>query len=470
MPSVLLIRPLCEGGEIEFAEPLGIERLAGYLQAHGVDDVAVFDRRLYRIEHRSGVAPGDAPGFFDELRAVYPENTGGPSVVGLSLMTATDLPDARRIVSRLRAWWPQAAFVAGGVYATTAPSAVERGLPRGVAVLRGEGEAQLLAIVRGATDAVGAGTDGEGPRFVSPDEWAVPYRPHLERYAALRCAVNLQGSRGCPGACTFCATPQLPHELRHWRPRDLRLVVDEMQQAADRLAAAGRLPVFNFVDDDFGPIERVEALAEELHRRDMRVAFALEMRAASLIGMPALGERLTRLYAAGLTRVFVGVESLAPATLARWHKRYDVAGLPQVLQAFREAGVALQPGYILWHADQTVEGARHEVERLHRLGIYSHRAALSRLIVFEGCALEKAGRRVDANGFQAMCGDAEKLYRRFSQETAELTQVWTEAAVAEPYAAAEAWLTGDCSRLQSLRRTIDEVNAKSFGLFEEMSA
>ena len=39
MTSVLLIRPLCEGDEPEFAEPLGIERLAGYLRAHGVPDV-----------------------------------------------------------------------------------------------------------------------------------------------------------------------------------------------------------------------------------------------------------------------------------------------------------------------------------------------------------------------------------------------------------------------------------------------
>ena len=35
MTSVVLIRPLCAEGEPEFAEPLGIERIAGYLRAHG---------------------------------------------------------------------------------------------------------------------------------------------------------------------------------------------------------------------------------------------------------------------------------------------------------------------------------------------------------------------------------------------------------------------------------------------------
>ena len=446
---VLLTRPLCAGDEPEFAEPLGIERLAGYLRAHGVSDVGVFDRRLYLCERRAGLDTGP---FWDDVR-VWAAG-GAPTVVGISLMTEADVPDALRMFSRIHAWWPQARLVAGGLFVTTAPSEAARRLPAGVTLLAGEGEVALLALVRG-------GAPGDGA-VLSPDDWALAYRPCVGRYARLGCAVNLQTSRGCPGCCVFCATPGLSHELRRWQPRDLSLVADEMACEAARLEEAGLPPVFNFVDDDFGPLARVEALAGELEHRRLRVAFALEMRLASLIGQPCLAERLVRLRAAGLTRVFVGVESLDPRTLAGWHKPYDVAGLPDVIAAFRSADVSLQCGYILWHARQTVAGAREEVLRLHELGIYSHRAALSRLIVFEGCAL---ARECDERGFQRMGPAAEAFYQRFSQDTEELTRIWTQAAIAEPHATAQAFLTGDDARLGELRAALRETNERSFERF-----
>ena len=485
-PALLLIRPLCEGDDPEFAEPLGIERLAGYLRAHGVSDVQVSDHRLPMAERRAGIACVDALGFFDELLASYPAGSE-PKVVGISLMTAADVPDTRRIIERLHAVWPDALFVAGGNYVTGAPDEASRMLPSYVSMLAGEGEAALLALAcgepahgvqvfsgaGGSSGVVAASDAGRPPSNVmvvgglpSPDGWAPAYRPHLERYAALGCAVNIQSSRGCPGSCTFCATPSLPHHLRRWQPRNMCLVVDEVEHEAERLTAAGFPPVFNFVDDDFGPLERLELLASELYARRLRVAYACEMRLAALAGQQQLTSRLKRLHESGLTRVFFGVESLNRETLARWRKPVDVAALPEVIGAFQDAGIAVQAGYILWHGDQTVEGARAEVERLRELELYTHRAALSRLIVFPGCALAGDG---SARGFQPMGPDAEAFYRRFSDAASDLTEQWTKAAIAEPYAAAVAFLTGDDANLEELKRMLAEVNNRSYELFNEMS-
>ncbi|MBQ3267661.1 MAG: radical SAM protein [Atopobiaceae bacterium] len=450
MPLVLLIRPLCEGDEPEFAEPLGIERLAGYLRDHGVDDVHVLDRRLYAAEHRAG--------FFDDVRDIVGERV--PALIGLSLMTSADVADARRVMSRLHAWWPQATLAAGGVYVTGDYEKAARLLPRGCVLLRGEGEAQLLGL------ALGRAVDASAAALASPDDWAIPLRLCPERYAALGCAVNLQSSRGCPGSCAFCATPSLPESLRRWQGRDLRLVVDEMQQVAERLAAFGLPPVLNFVDDDFGSLARLEALADELDARSLRVAFACELRLAALIGRPRLAERLACLREVGLTRVFFGVESLNADTLARWRKPYDVSRLPEVLEAFASAGIAVQPGYILWHGSQTLEGALAEVTRLRELGIYSHKAALSRLIVFPGCALAESGS--NEVGFQPMGRREEAFHQRLVHETAELARAWTKAAIAEPHTAAVAHLTGDDTRLTELRHTLDDVNERSYQRFVQM--
>ena len=452
-PHVLLIRPLCEGPEPEFAEPLGIERLAGYLHAARAADVTLMDRRLYQQERRAGESRGS---FWTDVREACRE--APPSMVGLSLMTSADVPDALRIISRVRSYWPDARLVAGGLFVTTNPREAAARLPRAITLLYGEGEPTLLALVQG---------EPTPDRTLSPDEWAMAYRPALERYAALGCAVNMQTSRGCPGRCTFCATPNLAPELRRWQPRDLVLVADEIEVEATRLVRAGLPPVFNFVDDDFGPLSRVEALADELARRRLRVAFALEMRVASLVGQPHLTKRLVRLHKAGLTRIFMGVESLNAQTLRKWHKPYDVEGLPAVLAACRGAGVTVQAGYILWHKGQTVEGAVAEVEGLARLGLYSHRAALSRLIVFEGCELAREGS--DTGGLQPMDARSEEFYQRFCDQTVGLTQEWTVAAVAEPYATAQAFLTGDTRRLEGIRQTLRRVNEVSLSLFRELA-
>ena len=452
MSRVMLVRPLCEGDEPELAEPLGIERLAGYLRAHGVPDVRVFDRRLYQRERESGIACGS---FWPDVRAAF--GSDAPDVVGLSLMTSSDVPDALRIISRMRSIWPHARLVAGGLYVTTSTEEARLRLPSVVTLLLGEGERALLEVVTGESASAGP---------LGPDDWAPAFRPDIARYAALGCAVNMQTSRGCPGHCAFCATPGLPEGLGRWRPRDLSLVVDEMGHEAERLEAAGLPPVFNFVDDDFGPLSRVDALAELIEQRHLRVAFALEMRLVSLIGQPDLSLRLERLHRAGLTRIFVGVESLNPQTLRRWHKPYDVKALPDVLSSLAEAGICVQAGYILWHADQTVAGALGEVRELRHLGIYSHRAAVSRLITFAGCELGSDD--CDGWGFQRLGPEEEDRYQRFLDVSAELTPAWTEAATAEPHAAAVAFLTGEDTELRRLRQKLAEVNEHSYQLFEQV--
>ena len=456
MAGALLIRPLCEGPEPEFAEPLGIERLAGYLRKHGVP-AEIFDRRLYEAEHRAGLTGRKDPTFFDDVRAAFAKDDP-PQLIGLSLMTAADLPDALRVASRLRAWYPQARLQAGGVFVTTNEAEARRRLPKGTVLVRGEGEAALLALMRGEPAPEG---------YLFPTAWPEPYRPDLVRYARLGCAVNVQGSRGCDGACTFCATPQLPVELRRHMHAQLGDTVAEITHAARRLSAAGLPPVFNFVDDDFGDLAHAEAFAGRLGTKGVRVAWACEMRLAKIARGWCLpkAEQVAALHEGGLTRVFFGVESLNAETLRAWQKPYDLRLLPRVLSAFREGGVSVQAGYILWHERQTLEGALAEVEQLRDLGIYTHQAAVSRLLLLPGSELGRKLRAGTPFALQRLGKREDAFYERFVAETAALRERWTAAAVREPYEAGRAFVTGEHAAHDALVAELAAVNEESYAAF-----
>jgi radical SAM superfamily enzyme YgiQ (UPF0313 family) len=460
---------LYEGDESEFQEPLGIERLAGFLEISGVKGVSLFDRRLYEQERRSGLVGKDTPDFWDDFACAFPK-AAPPDIIGLSVMTAEDMPDALRLISRLRAAYPKAGFLAGGLFVTTASEAAQKRFPADVRLVSCEGELPLLAAVQALSCGSPVVSDPDNRHLpghhatsaglidphLAPDEWAIALRPNLERYLALGCAISLQSSRGCPGACSFCATPGLPSPYRHWQERRLSLVVDEMALLAARCEQARLLPVFNFVDDDFGPLARIEALDAELRRRDLRVAYALQLRASALLGQNRLAERLTTLRQGGFTRIFLGVESLRQQTLKDWNKSLATEGLPEVFSALREAGISAHIGYILWHGGSTVEGARAEAERLWEMGLYCPKVAESRMVLFPGSRLHAeslgAGPSRHTARWEPMDTESERFYQQLSDNLRPIYDVWKEGAVLSPWLAAQAHLTGE-------RRHIDALDA-----------
>jgi hypothetical protein len=188
--------------------------------------------------------------------------------------------------------------------------------------------------------------------------------------------------------------------------------------------------VFNFADDDFGPLERIEALVSELGRRSLKAAFSLELRAGEL--RRASDARLRRLRAGGLCRVFVGLESLEAETLRRWGKAVDPAALLKAVVRCRAAGIETAVGYILWHERSTPESVREQMQTLSRYDLLDPKSALSRLIVFPGSRLyEEAGAFGPARPV-SLPPRAAAAYRELESRLAPLYRLWTRAAALLP--------------------------------------
>ena len=425
--TVALIRPLHGGEELEFQEPLGIECLAGALIAAG-REVTLFDRRLYERQEA-------LPRFWEDFFACGPFE-----VVGFSVMTAEDLPDALRMLQRIRREWSRARFMLGGLYVTLAGEALRPLVPDTVELVSGEGEGALLGLPFG------------------PESWKPAYRPQLTDYLREGCVINLRGARGCPGACAFCATPGLPPELRTWKGRAIPEIADEIE------TLVGFGAIFNFVEDDFGALSRVEELDEELRARDLRIAYSLQLRGAALLKEDDLEARMAHLHDGGFCRLFIGVESLSEEALRAWHKPLDLEALIQMLHRIERAGIAVHIGYILWHAGSTPESVRDEVTLLRQQGFFSTKCVFNRMILFAGSAL--AGGEPHSR-WQALSPDCEAWYRELTSRLKPIYNAWVAGATDLPRLVALAHLTGDDRAQRRVEALLEECDALAYAAVVE---
>ena len=200
--------------------------------------------------------------------------------------------------------------VAVGPHGSTTPGAALRKLGCDI-VVRGECE-EVIAALADRPDAEIAGTaslrDGEAvlhgaqaatdfaalPALSWPDEWIMRHAHHHHRFDTepLGPGAEVEASRGCPYACSFCAKIDFRDRYRR---RDLPTLLDEI----DRLIAQG-VGYLYFIDEIFLPWpELLDALAGRA------VQFGVQTRID--LWKPEL---LARLGRAGCVSIEAGVESL----------------------------------------------------------------------------------------------------------------------------------------------------------------
>jgi anaerobic magnesium-protoporphyrin IX monomethyl ester cyclase len=230
-------------------------------------------------------------------------------------------PELRVPMQAARALRPHTELlVAVGPHASTTPRAVLRKLGADVVVL-GECEEVLVRLVEAGgrvdatLDAVAhatESTDGDAKLIVQgqpasvdmrqlpalrwqPDEVRA-HRHHHHRFdrAPSGPGAEMEVSRGCPYACTFCAKENFRNR---YRKRTLDVVLDEL----DALIATGARYVY-FIDEIFLPDrELLEALVQR------NVEFGVQLRIDNWSK-----EMLTLLGQAGCVSIEAGVESITP--------------------------------------------------------------------------------------------------------------------------------------------------------------
>ena len=281
--------------------------------------------------------------------------------------------------------------VAGGVHLSSHGPSVDFLTSCGVSVGIGEVEPLFDRIVADAIDGALVPLyridEGQGLRvktavsdITAPDltTLAFPHMPrrHLSRYLNPS-HLYIDGSRGCPYLCSFCSVKNTFG--RTVRSRNPETLVRWMSERVDR----DGIRWFTFTDDNFirNPrhLEILEAVAKSRAAgRAFAIGLILDVESSCYADEQSpRGERTRRFLAlcraAGVSNVFIGLESTNDASLQQMAKQVNrdrkakaadahraiVERYRTAVRAWQAIGASVECGYILgFDADGPGEGAR----------------------------------------------------------------------------------------------------------------
>jgi len=194
--------------------------------------------------------------------------------------------------------------------------------------------------------------------------------------------VNLLGSRGCYGSCTFCFINSLHGNVGSWRGRSPKNIVQEI----DGIIAERGVRDFYFTDPNFfGPgrmgQERAILLASLLKQRNIR--FGIEGRVNDIHD-----ETINALVDAGLRHILIGLESGKDESLRRMNKMTTVAQNENALRVLRRHGIEPNVGFIMFEPDSRLEDLRINFDFLKRNDLLKNLSVTANVLYHHQIVLE----------------------------------------------------------------------------------
>jgi radical SAM superfamily enzyme YgiQ (UPF0313 family) len=282
----------------------------------------------------------------EEMESIDFEALKTADLVGISTITST-APRAYAIADRLRALGVK--VMLGGPHVTFL---TDEALAHADYVIRGEGENALAAFAaaweQGASlenvTNLSYWQDGmvrHNPMQAQADDLdAIPlpdlnlskaFRPKIEG----KVVIPVQTSRGCPYACSFCSvTGMFGHKFRF---RSTASVMGELRRYDPR-----RHYIF-FYDDNFtANAEHTKELLRAMIAAQFKFHWSAQVR-ANVTHDPELVQLMKR---AGCEIVFIGFESLNPASLKAMKKGQTVAEIARAVKVLRRARIRIHGMFV----------------------------------------------------------------------------------------------------------------------------
>ncbi len=356
MPNVVLINPYISERYPVPRLSLNVSILASYLRKYQVAEVSILDTQF-------GIT---REGIVQRLAASRPEIIGISFPHGQTRLAMQILDD---VCANREQMTPTADLVIGNFIAASFPQAFWSRHPD-ILVCTGEGEPTLRALCEFRRGARSLGQvpnlaylENGTPRFtdrqsVDMDDLPPPALDSLEDLISHRGALTHEWSRGCFWKCTFCPREHKPDS---WKGMSPGVVIDQWRyfdKVINRFDLSRRIYVADEEtvggDDEF-QTARILEIALRLREEKLHLGFDSYARADQVFNRHQSREwhtsriRMWReLQRAGLSRLFIGIESGSKIQLARYGKGIRPTESIMAIRILSALGIEFRFGFIMF--------------------------------------------------------------------------------------------------------------------------
>jgi len=320
--------------------PLGLLSIASYAESLG------YSVRVYDVHGEK----------LDDQELMSRVEADQPRVIGISVLTNMAIP-ALKIAKLCKRVAPNSTLVVGGVHAEAMPERMLRNSAID-AVVRGDGEEPMRALLEGATFSEILGLsyrDGLQVRHnnvqpINPDLDRYPfpayhlvnfnnYFPAVGSYRNYP-AINMLMTRGCPGKCTFCNSARTT-----LRTRDPARVVQQIKLLHDRYG----IRQIQFYDDTFTVFKKaVLEFCDLLAKEKLGVTWTAYIRGDCFSDQMAAAMKK-----AGCHQVLMGVETGNAYIAKRIGKPIDRDTYIEAIRIAHRHGIEVRCSFIIGNMDET---------------------------------------------------------------------------------------------------------------------
>lgn len=348
--------------------PVGIATIGTFLKNAG-QDVVVYDADCnYDPQYMDySLLPQFYQGYLDsfknERHPIWREvkdtiASVNPDIVGISIWT-TYAASAFHVAKLCKEANPNCVVVMGGPHATVKADEILKISPDVDCVVRGEGEYTTLELLEFINRDKGSlsGIDGlsfrnnglivhNPPRQMAenPEMFPWPDRSLLmneDKYTAEDMGL-VMSSRGCPYACSYCAT-----HTRRVSYRPIEHVVGEIKQVKSNYGTRQ----FSFKDDSFTVNKkRVEQLCDKLLADKLNINWECNTR-VDLVSESLLA----KMKKAGCNSIKVGIESGSERILGKMNKGITHEQIRNAAKLFRKIGIHWTGYFMMGVPSETVD-------------------------------------------------------------------------------------------------------------------
>ena len=278
-------------------------------------------------------------------------------LVGISTTTAT-CREAYQVAGLLRA--QNIPVVIGGIHASFMP---DEAMQFADYIVRGEAELSFLPLVQSIEaglpphDIPGVSYWSNGEIVhndnldskIDMDTLPIPDLTLLDRYSSVS-NIPVMTSRGCPYNCTFCCVTEMFG--RRYRHRCTDSVLEELTRYQGK-------NIF-FCDDNFtaNPKLTKELLREIIDRGIKLKRWGAQVR----VDAANDDELLDLMRRSGCGIVYIGFESINPATLEHYNKQQTVEDIEEAIKRFHDYGIRIHGMFVFGADTDTVDTIRQTTD------------------------------------------------------------------------------------------------------------